>query len=496
MKKAELVFVPVPGMGHLVSTVEIAKILVAQDQRLSISILIIKLPGGSESKVNSYIQSLSSSISERIKFIELPENKVGPSDLNPTFFISTFYENLKPHVRNAVKNLVESWSGRPDSPRLAGFVVDMFSTAMIDVADEFGVPSYVFFTSGAGFLCLMAHLQDLSDDLGKDITEYSDQPDAELVIPGFVNPVPAKVFPGAVLDKDASPLFLGNFRKMRKTKGLLVNTFTELEFNMIRPLSQGEFPPIYPVGPILNLKTTDSHVGLGGTDDNTTDVVTWLDSQPPSSVVYLCFGSSGTFSGEQVREIACALEHTGVRFLWSLRKPPPSGGPLLPSDYKDVNEVLPEGFLDRAAEIGKIIGWAPQVTVLAHPSIGGFVSHCGWNSTLESLWFGVPMATWPLAAEQQINAFKMVREFGLAVEIKLDYRKDFNSFFTGNDPRLVIVKAEEIEKGIMELMDQRDTNTRKRVKEMSEKSRKALLEGGSSYSSLYQFISDVLDNMP
>ncbi|PON38756.1 UDP-glucuronosyl/UDP-glucosyltransferase [Parasponia andersonii] len=482
MKKAELVFIPIPGMGHLVSTVEIVKILVAQDHRLSISVLIIKLPGF-DSKVSAYVQSLSTFISDRIKFIELPESQVDPSDLKFPYFVSKFIENLKPHVRNVAKDLVQSRSGQPDSPRLAGFVLDMFCTTMIDVADEFGVPSYVFFTSGAGILRLMTHLQALSDDLGKDISEYKDEPNAELVVPGFRNPVPAKVFPSMVVDKDSSPTILGQFRNMRKTKGLLVNTFMELESNVLRSLSQqGDFPPIYPVGPILNVNATD----------NTTDIVTWLDSQPPSSVVFLCFGSMGSFGGEQVKEIACALENSRVRFLWSLRKPPQPGGPPVPSDYTDPNEVLPEGFLDRTAEIGKIIGWAPQVAILAHPSVGGFVSHCGWNSTLESLWFGVPIATWPLAAEQQVNAFKLVREFGLAVEIKLDYRKDFNNNASNwNGPGPVIVKAKEIERGIIRLMEHA-SDIRKRVKEMSTKSREALLEGGSSYSSLCRFTSDVI----
>ncbi|MCI68776.1 UDP-glucose flavonoid 3-O-glucosyltransferase 6-like, partial [Trifolium medium] len=81
-------------------------------------------------------------------------------------------------------------------------------------------------------------------------------------------------------------------------------------------------------------------------------------------------------------------------------------------------------FLDRTAEIGKVIGWAPQVQVLAHPATGGFVSHCGWNSTLESIHYGVPIATWPLFADQQTNALELVSELKMGVEIALDYRME------------------------------------------------------------------------
>ena len=87
--------------------------------------------------------------------------------------------------------------------------------------------------------------------------------------------------------------------------------------------------------------------------------------------------------------------------------------------------------------MGKVIGWAPQVAVLGHEAVGGFVSHCGWTALLESLWGGVPVATWPMYAEQQMNAFEMVRELGLAVEIKIDYAKDFGV-------EEVLVTAEEI----------------------------------------------------
>lgn len=484
-EQAELVFIPAPGMGHIVSAVEIAKLLVARDSRLFISVLVMKFPL-TDSKVSSHTEvflSSSASISDRIKFIDLPAVQIDGAAFKPINFLFQFFEDQKPLVRDAVKKLVDSGS----APRVAGFVIDMFCTTMTEVADEFGVPSYVFFTSGAGSLSLMFHTQVLNDKHNVDITELKDKPDSELLVPGFINPVPVKVLPGVLFDKEALPLFLNHHRKMRKMKGILVNTFMELESNVIQSLSNREsFPPIYPVGPILNLSP-------GVADKKSTEIVAWLDSQPTSSVVFLCFGSMGCFGEDQVKEIALALENSGVPFLWSLRQPPQKGSMVpLPTDYTDPNEVLPEGFLDRTAEIGKVIGWAPQTTILAHPAVGGFVSHCGWNSILESLWFGVPVATWPLYAEQQLNAFQLVRELGLAVEIKVDYRKDFNES-TGNDPGVVILKAEEIERGIRSVMVH-DCDIRKKVKEMSEKSRKGLLEGGAS-SFLGRFIDDVIDNI-
>ena len=251
----------------------------------------------------------------------------------------------------------------------------------------------------------------------------------------------------------------------------------ELEHFSINSYFNAKTPLVYPARPIMNLHETQE-------PQNGFDVMKWLDDQPLSSVVFLCFGSMGSFEKDQVKEIAYALEHSGCRFLWSLRKPPPSGGIASPSDYTNLEEILPQGFINRTQGIGKVIGWAPQVAILAHSAIGGFVSHCGWNSTLESLWFGVPIATWPIYAEQQINAFEMVKELRLAVEVKMDYSKS----------KQIIVTAKEIEKGIREVMDP-DNEIRKNMKEIKEKSRKALMDGGSSHSSLDRLIVDLMGNI-
>ncbi|XP_030514160.1 anthocyanidin 3-O-glucosyltransferase 6-like isoform X1 [Rhodamnia argentea] len=482
MVKAELVFVPSPGFGHLVSTVEMAKLLIDRDPHVSITLLIMKPPYVSHSGIDDRTRSLANSMAARFRFVHLPD--VGPiSETNPSKTRDLYVESYKPHVREAIARLTEPGSGQ-DSPRLAGLVVDMFCTTMIDVANELRVPSYVFFTSSAAFLGLMFHLQRQRDEQGIDSTEFRNS-DTELDFPIFANKLPAKVLPTAYLVKEAAPAYIGHARRFRETKGIFVNTFAELEAHVLESLVDDMIPPVYPVGPILNL--TRSTGGPG--PSNGLEIMKWLDNQPRSSVVFLCFGSRGSFDADAVREFATALERCGHRFLWSLREPPPKGKVGTPRDYANLEEILPEGFLDRTVKIGKVIGWAPQVDILAHPAVGGFVSHCGWNSTLESIWFDVPIAGLPLYAEQQFNAFEMVVELDLAVEIKMEYRRDVR---IQSETR---VTAEEIERGIRQVMEI-DSARRKKVKEMSEKSRKALDEGGSSCSSLRRLIGDIFNNMP
>ncbi|XP_021841626.2 anthocyanidin 3-O-glucosyltransferase 2-like [Spinacia oleracea] len=483
----ELVFVPTPGMGHLLSAVEVSKLIIQRDRRISILILIIKVPMTS-SILDSFVESQSrdNPYPTRLTFITLPPLSNCPDPSSFSFF-QTLITLQKPLVKQAVTDRIS----KVGSPALAGFILDMFCTNIMEVADEFMVPSYIFFTSGASLLNFIFLFQKLEDDEGVDtVTKFND-PEIEFDVPGFVNQVNGKVVPVVFLEKEGgSSMIIDHARRFKKSNGIIVNTFTELESVGVEALfdqvSKNIIPAVYPVGPILELESKTR----GGSQDESQDkILQWLDDQPSSSVVFLCFGSMGCFDADQVKEIANGLEKSGHRFLWSLRKPPPEGKVGMPTEHETFVDVLPDGFLERTAERGKMIGWAPQVSILSHQAVGGFVSHCGWNSTLESIWFGVPMATWPLYAEQQLNAFELVKELGLAVEIRMDYRRDWKTKKAN-----FTVTAEEIENGVKKLMSL-DEETKKKVREMSEKGKKALEEGGSSHMWLGRFIEDVFTNV-
>ncbi|CAI0557365.1 unnamed protein product [Linum tenue] len=167
----------------------------------------------------------------------------------------------------------------------------------------------------------------------------------------------------------------------------------------------------------------------------------------------------------QLKEIAAALESWGGSFIWVVRK-----DPRTESESESEEEWLPVGFEDRTAEKGLIIrGWAPQILILEHEAVGGFVTHCGWNSTLEGITVGKAMVTWPVAAEQFYNEklVTAVLGIGLPVEAEKWVRG------TGDDE---VIMAEGIEIAVRRLM---------------EMARMAIEEGGSSHSSL----SDLIDEL-
>ncbi|KAF5480442.1 hypothetical protein F2P56_001191 [Juglans regia] len=472
MKKAELVFIPAPGMGHLLSTLQFAKRLLDREDCFSITVLVINAPFGPTN--HGLVQSIAAS-DTRVRFIHLPQIDPPPKELffrSVEKFITDFIEKYRSHVKEAIINHVLS-----ASLPLAGLVVDMFCSSMIDVAHELGVPSYVFFTANAAIFGFMLYLPTRHDQVRIEFRET----DPESVIPSYVNPVPPGALPSFALNKEGGHISMANHgRKFKEADGIIINTFSELESHAVSSFFNGIIPPIYTVGPIIDL---EGKTPSGDKQAKHEEIMKWLDDQPPSSVVFLCFGSWGSFGEPQLKETALGLERSGHRFLWSVRLTSQDDYLAKPTDAQNLEQILPPGFLKRTRGIGMICGWAPQVEVLAHKAIGGFVSHCGWNSILESLWHGVPIATWPLYAEQQTNAFQMVRDLGLAVELKIDYRLGSS----------MLVMAEEIEKAVRCLMEA-DSEVRKRVKEMSEKSREAVIEGGSSYASLGRLIEAIMAN--
>ncbi|THU72242.1 hypothetical protein C4D60_Mb04t10010 [Musa balbisiana] len=209
------------------------------------------------------------------------------------------------------------------------------------------------------------------------------------------------------------------------------------------------------------------------------ECVAWLDEQPRGSVVFLCFGSMGMFSAEQIKEIAAGLERSGQRFLWVVRAPrSESQGPQGwgPQSEPDLEALVPEGFLERTEQRGFLAkSWAPQVEVLNHEAVGGFVTHCGWNSVLEAITAGVPMIGWPLYAEQGMNKVLLVEQMRVAVAMEGCAKE--------------LVAAEEVEARIRWLMESEGgRELRERAVATKQRAAAARREAGSSHQALLDVV--------
>lgn len=246
-----------------------------------------------------------------------------------------------------------------------------------------------------------------------------------------------------------------------------------------------KFPGLHvrPIGPlVLRLKTRD-RIG------NTTGVITretilkWLDSKPSNSVLYVSFGSMNTISSSQMMQLAKALEASQKNFIWVVRPPIEVD---INSEFNG-KEWLPEGFEERNRATGRglvVQNWAPQVEILSHRAVSAFLSHCGWNSVMESLGHGVPLMGWPLAGEQFFNAKYLEEEMGVCVEVGRGKKSEVNS--------------EDVVKKMEEVMEEKKEIMRRNVEKVKETMEKAWEQresfNGSSAKSFHDFLSDAQQN--
>ncbi|CAL9063795.1 unnamed protein product, partial [Musa banksii] len=357
-------------------------------------------------------------------------------------------------------------------------VVDMFCSFVLDVAAELCIPCYTFFNSGASVLATFFYIPTLHSTT---VTSFRELGSAQQMVPG-IPPLPADHMPLPLLDREdeAYEGFLQVCSRWPDAHGIIVNTFDALEPRALEAIAAGlcvtdgrATPPIYSIGPMI---TSDWREKA-----NRAECFEWLDVQPRHSVVFLYFGILGLFTAEQLKDIALGLERSGQRFLWVVRSPP-SNDPAKRYERPpepDLDALLPEGFLERTRERGLVVkSWAPQVEVLSHDSVGGFVTHCGWNSVLEAIVAEVPMVGWPLYAEQKMNKVFLTEEMRLAVAMD------------GYEGELV--SAEEVEAKVRWLMEsEAGRQLRARTAAMKERAVEAVKEGGSSHSALAKLVEQL-----
>lgn len=281
--------------------------------------------------------------------------------------------------------------------------------------------------------------------------------------------------PQPILDRDdqAYHEFLNFAKCLLHCRGIITNTFRALESSAIKAITggacvpDGSTPPLYCIGPLI-VDAKDRALSASE------ECISWLNGQPRGSVVFLCFGSRGAFSDEQLKEIAIGLERSDQRFLWVVRNPPPNT-----NTDPDLEVLLPQGFLERTRNRGLVVkSWAPQGDVLRHDSVGGFVTHCGWNSLVEAVSAGVPMVAWPLYAEQHLNSVVLVEEMKLAIPM-IDHT-------SSSLPGLVI--ADVVGKRVRELMVERKS-VRDRSVEMKGTAVAAWTDGGSSLTDFSEMVA-------
>ncbi|MCO5594254.1 hypothetical protein L7F22_048281 [Adiantum nelumboides] len=348
-------------------------------------------------------------------------------------------------------------------------ISDSFLPWTLEVAQQAGIPRVEFWTSNA-----MAHLLFFNLDSlyakgifpikGSPNLWKSETPVMLSHIPGLP-PFPSELIPEDLRFVDSTNYFAQFFHEVNSclnfSERILVHSMLELEPDAFKAFElQGL--QAYAVGPLFRHK--NKH------DTEESECISWLNMQADSSVIYAAFGSADRMSEQDLRELAMGLEASGQPFLWVMR--------VDPRRMEGLPQVLPDGFLERTKGKGLIVSWAPQVEVLAHRAVGGFLSHCGWNSILESFWEGVPMLCCACHAEQRLNSHYVCNVFGAGLEIE---RTDMGG-----------IKKSFVEHAVKALLQSEEgLKVRSRAQEIMDLVKKTCQPGGQSFANLQKLYDDM-----
>ena len=378
--------------------------------------------------------------------------------------VNSYLPVLEQALREKLPLIVKS---QPDNgrPPVSCIVNNPFIPWVCDIAEELAVPCATLWVQACGVFATYYHYLHKLVPFPTD-----DEPEIEIKIPGlpvlkadelpsFLQPRRPEKF--KVLGK----IMLAQFERLPKSFCVLTDGFEALEKDTHGVLSK--FCKLRPIGPLFKgTKTLPAATG-----DVAVDCIKWLDSRPSSSVVYISFGTIVHLSQQQVDELAYGVLNSGVSFLWVMRP--------ARKDFGQTPVDFPEGFLDKVGDKGKVVDWAPQLQVLGHPAVKCFFTHCGWNSSVETLSFGVPVVCFPHVGDQIMNCKFLVDVFGIGVRL-----------WRGEPGK--VVPRDDVKKCLLEAtVGEKASELKKNALKWKKAAEAAVAEGGSSDRNIDEFVEEV-----
>ncbi|GJM88981.1 hypothetical protein PR202_ga05571 [Eleusine coracana subsp. coracana] len=415
----------------------------------------------------------------------------GPNDATATVKVTTYafpaVDGLPPGIENLSAVKGEDWLHinaaalnealmRPGQESLIReispdvIITDMHFFWNVDVAADLGVPCITFHVIGTFPTLAMSHMElagvnETATD-GVVTVPHFPAPDIRIPLtelPYFLRNQEEEVSGRDVITDDR----MGS--ALSRCFGLAVNTFFDLEHGYCELyVANGYVKRAYFLGP-LSLPLPEAVPG-------NSQCIDWLDKKPNNSVVYLCFGTFVPVSDAQLQELALGLEASGKPFLWVVR-----------SD----SWAPPEEWTERVGDRGMVVtGWAPQTAILAHPAVGAFVTHCGWNSVMETVVAGVPVLTWPVVFEQFITERFVTQVLAIGARMSPEGDGVRSTRHKENE----LVPAQVVTQAVSAFMEPGGEGdaARSRVKELSVKARAAMADGGCSHRDLRRLIDDLM----
>ncbi|CAN1134866.1 UDP-glycosyltransferase 73C11 [Linum perenne] len=481
------VLIPFMAQGHLLPMTDIAKLLA--QHRILVTFITTPVNASRVRATLARAAAESPSVQIRVEEVEFPcEEESGgfvlPKnceniDQLPSLGLGSNFFYATDSLHRPIEKLFEGLRPRPNC-----VVSDICLPFTAHVAEKFGVPRITFNGFSTFTLLCLRYIHEEKVAL--------DGFDSDLIV---VPRVPDRI----ELTKNQLPLSMANgldqfgeqlVAAEELSYGMIVNSFEELDPEYVEMYKVEMGGKAWCVGPVslVNENQLD-RLQRGNAQFAVSEpkCLKWLDSREPGSIVYVCLGSLCNIPTRQLIELALGLEASNKPFMWTIKD--------WGEGSKDLWEWMDEyDFEEKMKERGFLIrGWVPQMVILAHQATGGFLTHCGWNSTLEGICAGVTMLTWPLFGDQFCNERLVVDVLKIGVGIGAK-----NTMTWGEEEDIgVLVTKEDVKKGIDEMMGEgKEREMRmKRVKELSKKSKLALQEGGSSYLNIELLKQDIMHQM-
>ncbi|XP_022956571.1 7-deoxyloganetic acid glucosyltransferase-like isoform X1 [Cucurbita moschata] len=355
-------------------------------------------------------------------------------------------------------------------------ILDGFFSFMVDVDAEPKIPVFCFRTVSACSFWAYSSIPSLIEDGQLPVKGEEDMDRMIVGVAGMENILRCRDLPSFSRVGDRTDPILqysvNQTIQSSKAHSLILNTFEDLEGPILSRL-RSRCPNVYAIGPLhAHLKsrlsgeiTRPEPESSNGYWEVDRSCLAWLDAQPSKSVVYVSFGSVTVMGDRQFREFWHGLVDSGRRFLWVVR-PNLVGG-------KDGENGIPAELVEGTKERGCMVGWAPQEEVLRHEAIGGFLTHCGWNSTLEGIVGSVPMICWPQFADQLTNSRYVSEVWRIGVDMK------------------DVCDREIVAQMVNDVMENRRNEFMGSVIETAKLANTSVEEGGSSFRDLERMINDI-----
>ncbi|GMI67009.1 hypothetical protein like AT3G02100 [Hibiscus trionum] len=451
MGKPHVLVIPGPAQGHVIPLMELSRHLAKQGIKIS----FVNTDFNHKRVVHAFGNNVAEN--DLLHLVSVPDGLEDGEDRNR---IGRLIERLCQVMPGQLKDLIHKLNASDDD-KISCVLADVTLGFALDVAAELGIPRAALWPASVYQLvlnlCIPKHIDDgLIDEDGTPLLKdkmVQLSPTTPVVRPTNFLWLNLDPFPST--QKIIFDLVRGNNKAVETVDWVLCNSSLELELERFNLL-----PKVLPIGPLSAANRLGNLSGNFWPEDSA--CLQWLDQQPPGSVIYIAFGSFAIFDQIQFQELALGLEQTNRPFLWVVREDSIKGNHL----------VYPQGFIERVGNRGKMVSWAPQGAVLEHSSIACFVSHCGWNSTLEGVSNGVPFLCWPYFADQFLNQSYIcdIWKVGLRFE---------------RDERGIIGKV-EIKSKVERLVG--DENIRTRAAELRQKVTKSVGVGGNSDKVLKDFV--------